>query len=105
MHTLAMTRVQAALIECGLPHEVAEEACDHRTLVTYPKGAILYLQGSSADFLFCVLSGIVGTYCPQPDGNRILFALAGRNEIVGNRAFPNSQGQLGQCFEAHARTK
>jgi CRP-like cAMP-binding protein len=110
MHTLAMTdqhreRVQAALIEWGLPREVAEEACDHRTVVSYPKGAILYLQGSSADFLFCVLSGIVGAYCPQPDGNRILFALAGPNEIVGHRAFPNSKGLLGQCFEAHARTK
>ena len=110
MQPLAMTeqyreRVQAALVEWGLPREVAEEACDHRTIVSYPKGAILYLQGSSADFLFCVLSGIVGVYCPQPDGNRILFTLAGPNEIVEPRAFPNSRGLLSQCFESHARTR
>lgn len=110
MQTVALSeqnrdKVRAALTEWGIPQELAEEASEHRTVVIYPKGAILFLQGSSSEFLFCILSGFVSIYFPLADGSRVLVSLAGANEIVGDRAFANERGKLSQCFEAQARTR
>lgn len=98
-------KLRSALTEWGLPEELAEEASNHKTVVVYPKGSLLFLQGASAEFLFCILNGFVNVFYPLADGNRVLVSLAGPNEMVGSRVFTNEKGQLSQCFEAQARTK
>jgi len=98
-------RVETFVNDSGLPREIVDELISHHTLVTYPKGSALFLQGSPADMFFWVFSGTVEVYCPQPDGERVLMRLCGPGEILGHVDFIDHKERRAQMFEAHARTK
>lgn len=89
----------------GLPGTIVEELIGHHTVVTYPKGSTLFLQGSPADMFFCVFSGMVEVFCPQSDGSRVLVRLAGPGEILGHVDFIDHKERRAQVFEARARSK
>lgn len=101
----AQHRLQAQLAEWRLPSHLTEEFIDHHTMVTYPKGFIIFLQGSPADVAFWIFSGLIKIYCPQPDGSRILVRVAGPGDVIGHVDFIDAKGRRAQVFEAHALTK
>ncbi len=88
-----------------MPKEIVEELISHHTVVTYPKGSTLFLQGAPADVLFWISSGMVEVFCPQEDGSRVLVRLCGPGEILGHVDFIDYKGRRAQMFEAHARVK
>ena len=98
-------RVDNFVNDSGLPREIVDELISHHTIVTYPKGSPLFLQGSPADMFFWVFSGSVEVFCPQPDGERVLMRLCGPGEILGHIDFIDHKQRRAQMFEAHARTK
>jgi CRP/FNR family transcriptional regulator, cyclic AMP receptor protein len=73
--------------------------------VSYNKGAMVALQGSPADVLFYVITGLLKVYCPRPDGTRILVKLAGPGDLVGYADYVDSKGHRAQVFEVEALTK
>ncbi len=72
----AQHRLHSQLLQF-LPKELADELIRHHTSVTYHKDSIIFLQGSPADLMFWIMSGLVKLYCPRPDGNRTLVKLCG----------------------------
>src|SRR4029077_8513618 len=75
-------RLHAQLVQ-SLPAQLVNELISHNTTVAYTKSSIIFLQGSPADLLFWILSGVVKVYCPMPDGKPVLARIAGPGEIIG----------------------
>jgi CRP-like cAMP-binding protein len=98
-------RLDAFITDSGLPREIVDELISHHTVVSYPKGSTLFLQGAPADMLFWVFSGMVEVFCPQSDGSRVLVRLCGAGEILGHVDFIDHKRRRAQVFEAFARTK
>jgi CRP-like cAMP-binding protein len=98
-------RLDAFIADSGLPREIVDELISHHTVVSYPKGSTLFLQGAPADMFFWVFSGMVEVFCPQADGSRVLVRLCGPGEILGHVDFIDHKKRRAQVFEAFARTK
>lgn len=101
----AQRRLAEQLTQWDLPEEFVAELFGHHTLVTYSKGDPLFLQGSTADVGFWILSGLVKLYCPNPDGSRVVVALIGPGDLAGFTDFIEANGRRAQAFEAEAVTK
>src|SRR5579875_1943191 len=97
-------RLLMLLEQCGLPKQAISALVGRHTLVRYPKGSPLFLQGSPADVIFAVFSGLVKVYCPRAEGSRILVELAGPGDLVAYADFLDGSSQRSQVFEAHALT-
>ena len=103
--TEAKCRLEMQLTEFGIPSKFVDEIIGHHTLVKYNKGSIIFCQGSPADLLFCVFTGLVKVYCPRSDGTRILVRLAGPGDLLGHVDYIDSKGRRAQVFEVEALTK
>ena len=101
---LKQNPIMARLEACGLSADLLAELVGRHTPVRYPKGTMLFLQGSPADVLFAIQSGFVKTYCPSTDGGRILVELSGPGSIVGHADLVDATAQRSQIFEAQALT-
>jgi len=93
------------LLQFWLPKELIDELIEHHTSVTYSKDSVIFLQGSPADLIFWVVSGLVKIYCPLAGGGRTLVRLAGPGDLLGHVDFLDSEHRRSQAFEAHALTK
>jgi CRP/FNR family cyclic AMP-dependent transcriptional regulator len=98
-------RLERQLKEWALPNSLADDLANHLTLVTYEKGAVIFLRGSPADFLFCLLNGFAKLYLPHINGDRTLVALARPGDLLGFVDSLDSENHRGQVFEARALTK
>ncbi len=101
----AKSCLERQLCELGMPADFVDEIIGHHTLVNYNKGSTVFRQGSPADVLFYVFTGLVKVYCPRPNGARILVKLAGPGDLVGYVDYLDSRGRRTQVFEAEALTK
>jgi CRP-like cAMP-binding protein len=101
----ARARLEKQLADFGVPDKLFDEIVGHHTLVNYNKGCMVFLHGAPADLLFCVFAGLVKVYCPRPDGARIMVALAGPGDVIGQVDYLDSKGRLAQAFEAETLTK
>jgi CRP/FNR family transcriptional regulator, cyclic AMP receptor protein len=101
----ARNRFEMQLTTCGIPAKLVDEIIGHHTLVNYNKGSMIFLQGSPADLLFCVFTGLVKVYCPRSDGTRIMVKLAGPGDLIGHVDYIDSRGRRAQVFEVEALTK
>jgi CRP/FNR family transcriptional regulator, cyclic AMP receptor protein len=101
----AKNRFEMQLATCGIPAKLVEEIIGHHTLVNYNKGSMIFLQGSPADLLFCVFTGLVKVYCPRSDGTRIMVKLAGPGDLIGHVDYIDSRGRRARAFEVEALTK
>lgn len=101
----AQRRLSEQLTQWELPEEFVSELFGHHTLVTYSKGELLFLQGSTADVGFWILSGLVKIYSANADGSRIVTAVLGPGEVTGFTDCVKSNGRRAQALEAEALTK
>ena len=101
----AQRRLAEQLFQWELPEEFVADLTGHNALVTYAKGEPLFLQGSTADVGFWILSGLVKLYSPNPDGSRFVVALIGPGDLAGFTDYVESNGRRAQAFEAEALTK
>ncbi len=103
----ARRRLGEQLTQWELPEEFVAELLDHHhhALVNYAKGEPLFLQGSTADVGFWILSGLVKLYSPNADGTRVVVALLGPGDLAGFTDYLESNGHRAQAFEAEALTK
>ncbi len=88
----------------GLSSDMAAEIEACLVPVTFEKGAVVFLPGTSADLLFWVLKGFVKLYLPHGDGNRTLVNLARPGDLLGFVNETDSKGRR-QVLEAHALTR
>jgi CRP/FNR family transcriptional regulator len=104
VETIAQNKLAIQLERCGIPPASVASLIGRHTLVSYPKGGLLFLQGSPADVVFAIFSGMVKIYCPCADGSRILVEVAGPGDLVGYADFLDPQSERAQIFEAQALT-
>ncbi len=97
-------RLQTQLAD-SLPPELLEELFDHHTSILYPKDAAIFEQGSPADLMFWVFTGVAKLCFVAPDGRRRLLRLAGPGDLLGHVDFLDLKGRRNQAFEARALTR
>ena len=94
-----------AQIALYLPNGLTDELFNHHDAVAYPKGSILFGQGTPADLIFWLKSGVVKISCPMGDTDRTSVRLAAPGDILGLTDFIDSAGKRTRAFEARALTK
>jgi CRP/FNR family transcriptional regulator, cyclic AMP receptor protein len=94
-----------AQLDPYLPSRLTDELFNHHDAVAYPKGSMLFGQGSPADPIFWLIAGVVKIYCPMGDTDRAFVRLAAPGDILGLADFIDSAGKRTRAFEAQALTK
>ncbi len=88
-----------------VPSAIIEELVDHRSAVSYPRGASVFLEGSPGDLFGCVLAGYLKVYCNTANGARVLTRLSGPGDIIGYADAEDCKGRRSKIFETQALTK
>jgi CRP/FNR family cyclic AMP-dependent transcriptional regulator len=88
-----------------VPSAIVDDLVDLRSAVTYPRGAMIFLEGSPGDLFGCVLAGYVKVYCNIADGARVLMRLSGPGDIIGYADGEDCKGRRSKLFETQALTK
>jgi CRP/FNR family transcriptional regulator, cyclic AMP receptor protein len=101
----ARQRLIEQLAHWELPDQFLMEVIDHSHCIWYAPGASVFIRGSSADLIFCVLTGVVKVCCPNPNGTRVVVQLAGPGDFIGFADVVESNGHHTQTFDAEALTK
>lgn len=102
--TESCPQLTETLAAYGLSSDVVTEIEAHLFPVTFEKGAIIFLRGTSADLLFLVLKGFVKLYLPIGDDKRTLVDLARPGDLIGFVNETDSKGRR-QVLEAQALTR
>src|SRR5579863_457697 len=68
---------------CDLPRPVIEKIDAISSTATYPKGAILFVEGQEPRGVFVVCNGRVKLTASSSDGKSIILRIAGTGEVVG----------------------
>jgi CRP/FNR family transcriptional regulator, cyclic AMP receptor protein len=98
-------RLEQELRKWALPNSLAEDVANRLTLVTYEQSAMIFLRGSSADFLSYLVNGFVKLYLPQRNGARTLLGIARPGDLLGFINSLDSESHRTQVLEAQALTK
>lgn len=88
-----------------LPPALADELAKHLTPMTYAADSTLIIQGSTADVVFWIISGIAKIYCMVPNGSRILLRLASSGDLLGYPTLAGPKDEVVQPFHVEALTK
>jgi CRP/FNR family transcriptional regulator, cyclic AMP receptor protein len=88
-----------------VPSAIVEDLVDQRSAVTYPRGAMIFLEGSPGDLFGCMLAGYVKVYCNNANGARVLMRLSGPGDIVGYADGEDCKGRRSKLFETQALSK
>lgn len=88
-----------------VPSTIIDDLVDHRNAVSYPRGAMVFLEGSPGDLFGCVLAGYVKVYCNTANGARVLARLSGPGDIIGYADAEDCKGRRSKIFETQALTK
>ncbi|HEY9156542.1 Crp/Fnr family transcriptional regulator [Candidatus Binatus sp.] len=88
-----------------VPSAIIDDLVDYRNTVSYPRGAMVFLEGSPGDLFGCVLAGYVKVYCNTANGARVLARLSGPGDIIGYADSEDCKGRRSKIFETQALTK
>jgi CRP/FNR family transcriptional regulator, cyclic AMP receptor protein len=88
-----------------VPSAIIDDLVDHRSAVSYPRGAMVFLEGSPGDLFGCVLAGYVKVYCNTANGARVLARLSGPGDLIGYADSEDCKGRRSKVFETQALTK
>ena len=88
-----------------VPSAIIDDLVDHRSAVSYPRGAMVFMEGSPGDLFGCVLAGYVKVYCNTANGARVLARLSGPGDIIGYADTEDGKGRRAKIFETQASTK
>ena len=97
-------KLKNRLISHGLPESIIDELLEQPTIVSYGRGAFIFLQGATTDLLFWVSSGLVDIICPGPRESRltrVCLVLANFSDLLNQQT---TKGRPAQAFQARART-
>jgi CRP-like cAMP-binding protein len=88
-----------------VPSAIVDDLVDYRNTISYPRGAMIFLEGSPGDLFGCVLAGYVKVYCNVANGARVLVRLSGPGDIIGYADCEDGKGRRSKVFETQALTK
>src|SRR5258708_23910493 len=85
-----------------VPSAIIDDLVDHRSAVSYPRGAMVFLEGSPCDLFGCVLAVYVKVYCNTANGARGLARLLGPGDVNAYARTEDRQGRRSETFDTHA---
>src|SRR5208282_5339191 len=88
-----------------VPSAIVDDLVDYRNTVSYPRGAMVFPEGSPGDLFGCVLAGYVKVYCNATSGARVLARLSGPGDIIGYADCEDGKGRRSKIFETQALSK
>ena len=88
-----------------VPSAIVDDLVDYRNTISYPRGAMVFLEGSPGDLFGCVLAGYVKVYCNAANGARVLARLSGPGDLIGYADCEDGKGRRSKVFETQALTK
>ena len=68
---------------CNLPEDVLEAFDGIKSLSVYPRGAVLFREGSAAKGMFVVCEGRIKLSLCSESGRRLTLRIAGPGEVLG----------------------
>jgi CRP/FNR family transcriptional regulator len=68
---------------CGLPTEALSALDEITTPASYPRGALLFVEGQAPRGVFIICSGRVKLFASSADGKAIILRIAESGEVVG----------------------
>jgi len=77
-------KLAQGLRRLGWPEESIERLLDAAELVSFPRGRVIYRDGSSATRLFWMLDGVAKLSIPGGLGRRVLVTLAKPGSLLGS---------------------
>jgi CRP/FNR family transcriptional regulator, cyclic AMP receptor protein len=98
-------RLRGNVSRWRVPSAIIDDLVDQRSAVSYPRGAMIFLEGSPGDLFGCVLAGYVKVYCNIANGGRVLMRLSGPGDIIGYADGEDSKGRRSKLFETQALSK
>jgi CRP/FNR family transcriptional regulator, cyclic AMP receptor protein len=97
-------KLKNRLTSGGLPESIIDELLEQPTIVSYRRGAFIFLQGAPTDLLFWVSSGLVDILSPGADGEQFHVSVLGPGDLFGFVESTDQKGRPAQAFQARART-
>jgi len=97
-------KLKNLLTSRGIPESIIEGLLEQPKIVSYKRGAYIFLQGAPTDLLFWVSSGLVDILSPGSDGEQISASVLGPGDLFGFIESPDHKGRPAQAFQARART-
>jgi CRP-like cAMP-binding protein len=97
-------KLRSRLISHGVAESIIDELLEQPTIVSYRRGAFIFLQGAPTDLLYWVSSGLVDILCPGPEGEQINASVLGPGDLFGFVERTDQKGRPAQAFQARART-
>jgi CRP-like cAMP-binding protein len=97
-------RLKNRLTSRGIPEGIIDELLEQPTIVSYRRGAFIFLQGAPTDLLFWVSGGLVDILSPGPEGEQINASVLGPGDLFGFVERTDHKGRPAQAFQARART-
>jgi CRP/FNR family cyclic AMP-dependent transcriptional regulator len=98
-------RLQRNFSRWRVPSAIVDDLIDQRSAVSYPRGGMVFIEGSPGDLFGCVLAGYVKVHCNTANGSRVLARLSGPGEIIGYADAEDCKGRRSKIFETQALTK
>ena len=97
-------KLKNRLTSRGIPESILDELLEQPTIVSYRRGAFIFLQGAPTDLLFWVSSGLVDILSPGSEGEQICASVLGPGDFFGFVESTDHKGRPAQAFQARART-
>jgi CRP-like cAMP-binding protein len=97
-------KLKNRLTSRGIPESILDELLEQPTIVSYRRGAFIFLQGAPTDLLFWVSSGLVDILSPGSEGEQVCASVLGPGDIFGFVESTDHKGRPAQAFQARART-
>jgi len=97
-------KLKNRLTSHGIPESIIDELLEQPTIVSYRRGAFIFLQGAPTDLLFWVSSGLVDILSPGTDGEQFHVSVLGPGDLFGFVERTDHKGRPAQAFQARART-
>jgi CRP/FNR family cyclic AMP-dependent transcriptional regulator len=101
----AQRRAEEQVSRLHLPLQFLTELLEHQAPVSFPKDALIFRRGSTADVTYWIVSGLVKVYCPVSDGGAVIMRVAGPGDLIGFIDDIGSAGRRVQALQAQAMTK
>jgi CRP-like cAMP-binding protein len=98
-------RLRGNLGRWRVPSAIVDDLVDYQNTVSYPRGSMVFLEGSPGDLFGCVLAGYVKVYCNTTNGARVLARVSGPGDIIGYADCEDGKGRRSKIFETQALSK
>jgi CRP/FNR family transcriptional regulator, cyclic AMP receptor protein len=100
-----LQRFKAFLQACSLSANVIDDFLQRHMMVSFPKNAFIFRQGTPGDVIYWVKAGLVDVLCSDSRRGNLIVEIATPGDLLGFMDFVDASVGCRQMFDARARTR